>query len=83
MQAFEKIKILQLKVIICTDLMARGIDLPDVRVIINFDQANTKEESLHRAGRACRWSSNPGLAINLISDQNCSDLKVETAEAVC
>jgi len=43
-------------VVICTDILARGIDLPDVRLVINFDSANSEEEHIHRAGRASRWA---------------------------
>jgi superfamily II DNA/RNA helicase len=68
MQALEKMKVLKIRVIICTDLMARGVDLPDVRLVVNLDAPHTKEESLHRAGRACRWSSNPGLVLNFDVD---------------
>ena len=64
MQALEKMKVLKIRVIICTDLMARGVDLPDVRLVVNLDAPHTKDESLHRAGRACRWSGNPGLVLN-------------------
>lgn len=38
--------------------------MPDVRLVVNLDAAQNKEEYLHRAGRASRWSSNPGLIIN-------------------
>ncbi len=38
--------------------------MPDVRLVVNLDAAQNKEEHLHRAGRASRWSSNPGLVIN-------------------
>lgn len=68
MQAFEKLKVLEIKVVICTDILARGIDLPDVRLVINLDQAFTREESLHRAGRASRWAGNPGLTINFTNN---------------
>jgi superfamily II DNA/RNA helicase len=64
MQALEKIKTLGIRLVVCTDLLARGIDLPDVRVIVNLDPAQSKEEKLHRMGRACRWNTNPGLCLN-------------------
>ena len=55
LQAFEKLRTLGLRLVICTDILARGIDLPDVRLVINFDPANQQEEHIHRAGRASRW----------------------------
>lgn len=64
LQAFEKVRTLGLRVVICTDILARGIDLPDVRLVVNLDAAKTQEEYLHRAGRASRWAHNPGLVVN-------------------
>ena len=52
---------------ICTDILARGIDLPDVRLVVNLDSAKTQEEYLHRSGRASRWAHNPGLVVNFDS----------------
>ena len=37
--SFKKLKLLNLKVIICTDLLARGVDFPDVRIVVNLDEA--------------------------------------------
>ena len=48
MQSFEKMRQLSLRCLICTDIAARGIDLPDVRVVIQFDPAYTSEEQQHR-----------------------------------
>lgn len=56
---------MNLRLVICTDILARGIDLPDVRLVINFDSAISGDEHTHRCGRASRWSKNPGLVINL------------------
>ncbi len=78
MQALEKMKVLKIRVIICTDLMARGVDLPDVRLVVNLDAPHTKEESLHRAGRACRWSGNPGLLLNFAVGGGLSASEVES-----
>ena len=66
---------LGLRLVICTDILARGIDLPDVRLVINFDPANSLEEHIHRAGRVSRWAKNPGLVINF--DNQGSLLQVE------
>jgi superfamily II DNA/RNA helicase len=75
MQAFEKLKALKIRVIICTDLMARGVDLPDVRLVINLDSAHTQEEALHRSGRACRWDKNPGLVVSFSNSIECQTIE--------
>jgi ATP-dependent RNA helicase DDX6/DHH1 len=64
--AFDKMRALKLKTVIATDLLARGVDLPDVRLVINMDIPTTWEELVHRIGRAGRFGT-PGLAFNLIS----------------
>lgn len=41
-------------VLIATDVAARGIDLPDVSHVINFDMPRTADVYLHRIGRTAR-----------------------------
>ena len=41
MKSFEKMRLLKIKVIIASDLLSRGIDLPDVKRVINFDMPLT------------------------------------------
>ena len=43
-----------LKVLVCTDLMSRGIDLPDVTAVIQYDFPENSAHYLHRAGRTAR-----------------------------
>lgn len=43
---------LQWDVVVSTDILARGIDLPCVRLVINYDMAATLEDYVHRIGRA-------------------------------
>jgi len=54
-------------VLVCTDLVTRGIDIQSVNVVINFDFPKSSETYLHRIGRSGRFG-HLGLAINLISD---------------
>jgi ATP-dependent RNA helicase DDX51/DBP6 len=44
----------QVKVIVCTDSMARGIDLPNVRLVVNYDPPTLAKTYVHRAGRTAR-----------------------------
>lgn len=39
-------------IIVSTDVLARGIDLPSVRLVINYDMTNTLDDYVHRIGRA-------------------------------
>nr|CAH8831350.1 unnamed protein product [Trichobilharzia regenti] len=52
--------------LVCTDLFTRGIDIPPVNVVINFDFPQYAETYLHRIGRSGRFG-HLGIAINLIT----------------
>ncbi|WP_256383240.1 ATP-dependent RNA helicase SrmB [Photobacterium toruni] len=52
-------------VLIATDVAARGIDLPDVSHVINFDLPRTAEVYVHRIGRTAR-AGKKGIAIALV-----------------
>jgi translation initiation factor 4A len=54
------------RVLITTDLLARGIDVQPVGLVINFDLPTQKECYIHRVGRSGRFGRR-GIAINLIS----------------
>lgn len=52
------------RVLIATDLIARGIDVQQVTLVINFELSNNKENYLHRIGRSGRYGRK-GIAINI------------------
>lgn len=54
------------RVLVCSDLLTRGIDIQAVNVVINFDFPKNAETYLHRIGRSGRFG-HLGLAINLIN----------------
>merc|ERR1712203_782929 len=54
------------RMLISTDLLARGIDVHQVGLVINFDLPNKKENYIHRVGRSGRYGRR-GVAINLIT----------------
>jgi len=54
------------RVLISTDLLARGIDVQQVSVVINYDVPNNVESYLHRIGRSGRFGRK-GLSINFIT----------------
>lgn len=54
------------KVLVTTDVAARGLDLPNVGLVVNFDLARKGDEYLHRVGRTGR-AGQPGRAVSLIA----------------
>jgi len=62
------------RVLITTDLLARGIDVQQVSVVINYDLPSTRENYLHRIGRSGRFGRR-GLAINFITQESYRLLK--------
>jgi len=55
------------RVLICTDLVARGIDVAGVSVVINYDMPMDQENYLHRIGRSGRFGKK-GVAVNFVVD---------------
>lgn len=63
----------QSRVLITTDVWARGLDVQQVSVVFNYDLPYKKESYLHRIGRSGRFGRK-GLAINFISSDDRSSL---------
>merc|ERR1719463_643549 len=57
------------KVLVATDVAARGLDVKGVQLVINFDPANNAEDYVHRIGRTGRAGSK-GMAISLLTMQD-------------
>ena len=55
--------------LVCSDLMTRGIDIPNVNVVINFDFPKSSETYLHRIGRSGRFG-HLGIAISFITEDD-------------
>ena len=63
------------KILVTTNVMARGIDVEQVTIVVNYDMPTEKDETtadcetyLHRIGRTGRFGKH-GLAINLIDSE--------------
>lgn len=55
----------EVNIMLATDVAARGIDLPDISHVINFDMPRTADVYLHRIGRTAR-AGKKGTAVSLI-----------------
>ncbi|PIO72152.1 helicase protein [Teladorsagia circumcincta] len=62
------------RVLITTDLLARGIDVQQVSLVINYDLPTNRENYIHRIGRTGRFGRK-GVAINFITDHDARQLK--------
>jgi translation initiation factor 4A len=62
------------RVLITTDLLARGIDVQQVSVVINYDLPGNRENYIHRIGRSGRFGRK-GVAINFVTSNDERTLK--------
>ncbi len=56
----------QKDVLVATDIVARGIDIDDIRMVINYDVPHDAEDYVHRIGRTAR-AERDGVAITLVN----------------
>jgi len=57
------------RVLIATDLLARGIDVQQVSLVINYDLPANRENYIHRIGRGGRFGRK-GVAINFVTSED-------------
>ena len=70
----EKFKSGHTRILLSTDLTARGIDIQQLSLVINYDLPKSKETYIHRIGRSGRYGRK-GVAINLTTDRDFQHLK--------
>jgi translation initiation factor 4A len=61
------------KILLSTDLLARGIDITQCGLVVNYDLPHNYENYIHRIGRSGRFGRR-GVAINLVSDKELGDM---------
>ncbi len=66
MEDFHKNKV---RVLVCTDIAARGIDIKNISHVYNYDIPKTSKDYVHRIGRTAR-AGEEGIAINLVSQRD-------------
>ena len=64
----------EVKVLVATDVAARGIDIPDVRHVYNYDLPNVPENYVHRIGRTAR-AGRDGRAVAFCSPMEMAELR--------
>ena len=62
------------RILITTDLLARGIDIQQVSLVINYEISLSKENYIHRIGRSGRFGRK-GIAINLVTNYEVNKLE--------
>ncbi|XP_071628546.1 uncharacterized protein [Temnothorax longispinosus] len=74
LEAIENLRNLECRIMLTTDLTARGIDIENVNMVVNLDIPNDPATYLHRIGRAGRYGSY-GISITIISENELSSFK--------
>jgi superfamily II DNA/RNA helicase len=59
----------QIDVLVATDIVARGIDIDDIAMVINYDVPHDVEDYVHRIGRTAR-ADKDGIAITFVNDND-------------
>jgi len=65
LRALERFKAGELKILVATDVAARGLDIDDLPVVVNFDLPIVAEDYVHRTGRTGRAGAS-GEAVSLV-----------------
>ena len=63
------------RILLTTDLLARGIDIPHVNLVINYDLPQNKDTYIHRIGRCGRFDKK-GVSITMVKMNDMSDAKL-------
>lgn len=67
-QMIYEFKAEHINLLVATDILSRGIDINNIRLVINYDVPNDSEDYVHRIGRTAR-ANNDGVAITFISEK--------------
>jgi superfamily II DNA/RNA helicase len=64
----------KIDILVATDILSRGIDVDDIRLVVNYDVPFDCEDYVHRVGRTAR-ANNDGLAITFVNDDQQTEFK--------
>ena len=65
-EVMKELKNGRIDILIATDVVARGIDITDIKLVVNFDIPFDCEDYVHRIGRTARGTNGEGLAITFV-----------------
>jgi len=65
LERYNKFKEFKSRILVCTDMCARGVDFERVNIVINYDMTDKADTYLHRVGRSGRFGTK-GLAISFL-----------------
>ncbi|PZX13570.1 superfamily II DNA/RNA helicase [Breznakibacter xylanolyticus] len=64
----------KVQILVATDIIARGIDIKDIELVINFDVPRDAEDYVHRIGRTAR-AKTQGVGLTFINDKDQRDFR--------
>lgn len=64
----------QIDILVATDIVARGIDIDDIQLVVNYDLPHDAEDYVHRIGRTAR-ANNDGNALTLVGEKEYGGFK--------
>ena len=64
----------RVNILVATDIVARGIDIDDIRLVINYDVPHDSEDYVHRIGRTAR-ANNDGVALTFVNEKEQTNFK--------
>ena len=68
-EVMYKFKAGHIDVLVATDIVSRGIDIDDIRMVINFDVPHDSEDYVHRIGRTAR-ADRDGMAVTFVNEKD-------------
>ncbi|RLD37686.1 MAG: ATP-dependent helicase [Bacteroidetes bacterium] len=73
-EVLRKFRARQVRVLVATDVMSRGMDIKDINLVINYDAPQDAEDYVHRVGRTAR-AETTGIALTLVNKDDMYKLK--------
>ena len=73
-QIMREFKSGRINILVATDIVSRGIDIDDIRLVINYDVPHDSEDYVHRIGRTAR-ANHDGCAITFVSEKEQTQFK--------
>lgn len=67
LQSITAFKKLEVPILVCTDLASRGLDIPKIEAVVNYDMPQTHAVYLHRVGRTAR-AGREGRSVTLVGE---------------